>query len=160
MVDQVQMIALIKKVLMKLNPEYATKDAVDLVFGTGLVESQYEYIRQLNNGRARGFWQIEPDTAMDNIENFIKFRPALVMLCTKASGVPKCEWEKPNKKGWDYILESNIAAGIIHCRIKYRRIPKPLPKTLDGMASYWKNHYNTYLGKGKKEDFINKWEKL
>jgi len=159
MVDQVQMKSLIRNVLNVLNPDYASDDAVDLVFGTGLVESEYTYIRQIN-GRARGFWQIEPDTAMDNVLNFVKYRPALIKLCSRATGTNVFQWENPQKETWDYILETNISAGIVHCRLKYRRIKEPLPSSLEGMAKYWKRWYNTYSGKGNKRDFINKWERL
>ena len=160
MVDSVQMKAFIKKVLNTLNPDYASSEAVDLVFGTGMVESNYTYIRQMGKGKARGFWQVEVDSALDNINSFIKFRPALLKLCSKASGIDQAEWTNPSSVRWNYILEGNMHAGIIHCRIKYRRVPDPLSMTVKGMAYYWKKYYNTKGGKGKEQDFIHKWEKL
>ena len=53
------------------------------------------------------------------------------------------------------VLEKNIAAGIVHCRLKYWRVPKKMPNTIEGMANYWKKYYNTEQGKGNPEHFID-----
>jgi hypothetical protein len=45
------------------------------------------------------------------------------------------------------------------CRIRYLRVPAPLPAPDDiqAMANYWKEHYNTPLGAGTPEEFLDKW---
>ena len=48
--------------------------AQQLVIGTAAVESGGEYIRQLNNGPARGFFQMEPNTHEDIWINYLAYR--------------------------------------------------------------------------------------
>jgi hypothetical protein len=45
-------------------------------------------------------------------------------------------------------------------RIHYMRVPAALPKAGDvsGQANYWKQYYNTPLGKGKPQEYIEKWQ--
>ena len=61
---------LIASTLKGMGRKYASKDAVSLVWATGLVESNYKYIRQIR-GPARGFFQIEPQTAASAVENYL-----------------------------------------------------------------------------------------
>ena len=58
------------------------------------------------------------------------------------------------------LLESNIAYALIMCRLKYRRVPKKLPKTVEGMANYWKKYFNSDLGKGDLKEFIERYENV
>ena len=44
------------------------------------------------------------------------------------------------------------------CRLKYKNVPKKLPKTVEGMANYWKKYFNSELGKGDPEEFIEKYK--
>ena len=41
----------------------------------------------------------------------------------------------------------------MHCRIKYWRIPKRMPTSVEGMSHYWKDYYNAG-GKGNSEEFV------
>ena len=68
-----------------------------------------------------------------------------------------------NHKGYAYsrsknptrdALEKNIAAGIVHERLKYWRVPKKMPNSLEGQADYWKKYYNSESGAGSPEHFI------
>jgi hypothetical protein len=45
------------------------------------------------------------------------------------------------------------------CRVRYIRATPPLPSQddLQGLANYWKQHYNTPLGAGTPEEFLAKW---
>lgn len=45
-------------------------------------------------------------------------------------------------------------------RLKYKRIPEPIPSTVEGRAEYWKEHYNTVLGKGTVEEYIKNAKKV
>ena len=51
-----------------------SKDAVLLVYRTGEAESGYRHLEQVK-GPAVGFFQVEPDTIDDTIDNYLKFRP-------------------------------------------------------------------------------------
>jgi len=144
---------LIRRVLAPFGNGFAADKAVRLVLATGLVESNYKYITQLNNGPAKGFWQVEPDTALDNCISYLAFRPDLLGTCSSTTYVPIVCWDGKNNY-WEEILESNIAAGIVHCRLKYRRVQDPLPGTIEEMAEYWKKFYNTTKGAGDTYHFI------
>ena len=137
-----------------------SQEAENLIFGTGLIESNYDYLRQWNDGVACSWWQIEPGMtgALDNIKNYLKYRPKLIETCSQAALVdPKYFSSGVSEKEIAFLLETNISYAIIHCRLKYRRVPKKLPKTIEGMGEYWKQFYNSELGKGKSSEFIEKY---
>ena len=120
-----------------MGDKFASDSAVTLITETGLVESRYVYLRQLGDGPARSFWQIEPATCIDNLQHYLK------------------HWQNYGEKLWEKILEENLSAAIIHCRLKYWRVPKRMPDSLEGRASYWKKYYNTDQGKGTEEKYID-----
>ncbi len=57
------------------------------------------------------------------------------------------------------MLEYNPLLSIIFCRLKYRLIPEPIPKTLEAQAQYWKTYYNTSAGKGTVDHYIKLYKK-
>ncbi len=152
MVDSNQMRDIIHGVINLLGAKYADQRALELVYNTGLVESKYVYLKQMK-GPARGFFQCEPHNAVDICDNYLKYRDSLMK---KVAEVCMLDWKyflKPNEDDWRFILTTNIAAQIIFCRLHYRRVPKPLPRTLEDQALYWKKYYNTAKGKGTPEHF-------
>ena len=160
MISISQIRSLVDDTCSKMGEKYASPEAVDLVLSTGIVESRYEYIRQMGDGPARSFWQVEPASAVDNCQHYLKYRSDLMKSCAKASLVDVKYWQIYDEELWSEILEKNIASGIVHCRLKYRRVPKKLPSTLEGQAKYWKKYYNTESGKGDPEhyvDLVKKW---
>jgi hypothetical protein len=44
-------------------------------------------------------------------------------------------------------------------RVHYLRRPEPIPTDLTGQAEYWKKWYNTYLGAGTVEEYIENYKK-
>ena len=146
--------SLISDTCEKMGAKFASESAIDLVLATGIVESRYEYIRQMGEGPARSFWQVEPATCVDNLAHYLKHRPELMRKCAEASMVDLKHWQNYDEKVWADILEKNIAAGIIHCRLKYWRVPKKMPNSIEGQADYWKKYYNSELGKGDPEHFV------
>ena len=92
-----------------MGEKFASKDAVKLVVATGIVESRYEYIRQLGDGPARSFWQVEPATCVDNLAHYLKHRPKLMKRCAEASVVDIKHWQNFEENVWEEILEKNIA---------------------------------------------------
>ena len=153
MVDKKQMRGIINDVLQKLGEKYADSKALDLVYNTGLVESKYVYLKQVK-GPAVGFFQIEPWVGVSTCNDYLKFRESLMK---KVAEVCLLDWKyflEPKEDEWRYILTTNIAAQIVFCRLHYRRVPKPLPRTLEEQASQWKQFYNTAKGKGTPEHFM------
>ena len=154
MIDIPEIRDLVLRTLTKLGPKYASSDAIDLLIGTAIIESRFKYIKQLGDGPASGFWQVESDTALDNNLNWLRFRPKTMDRCVVATYIPKRYWVKGTKADWRFLLKTNITAGIVHARIKYYRSPLAIPKTLKGQAEYWKKIYNTEQGAGDPKEYV------
>jgi hypothetical protein len=125
--------------------------AEQLVLGTGIQESLLVYRQQLGGGPARGLFQMEPQTHDDCWENYLRFRNALadkVRQTLDAGQQPVADTMQVNDR---------YAAAM--CRIRYLRVTQSLPAAHDiqAMATYWKAHYNTPLGAGTPEEFLEKW---
>ena len=124
-----------------------SKASMRLVIGTGIVESGFHHLHQVN-GPALGFYQMEPATYHDIWGNYLLFKLPLA--------------QKLNAFNLDYKDEKQLVWNLKYasamCRIHYLRVKKPLPDNDDilGMAHYWKDYYNTRLGKGTVDDFLNK----
>ena len=140
--------------LLAMGDRFYSKHASDLVFETGLVESRYEYIKQLGSGPARSFWQIEPDTAVDNIKNYLAYREIDTEKMAEASYLSVQTWQSENPRMWENLLHYTLNCGIIHCRLKYWRVPEKLPTTLEEREKYWKQWYNSGKGKGTESHYI------
>ena len=58
-------------------------------------------------------------------------------------------------------LENNDKYAAAMAGIHYMRVAAPLPKAGDviAQANYWKQYYNTSLGKGKPHEYVEKWKK-
>ena len=122
--------------------------AENLVCGTAYQESGLRWLRQLENGPARGVYQMEPATHKDLWDNYLTFRAGLnALVCEYLADLP----DKVSQ------LQTNLAYATIMCRIHYLRQPDPLPEAndIEGLAHYWKQFYNTPLGKGTVSEFIH-----
>lgn len=133
--------------------------AAILLLGTAVQESRLTHLKQLNDGPALGVYQIEPSTHDDIWKNYLNRRLA---LAEKVRGFAcKRLWQNLSME-----LVGNLFYATAIARIHYKRVPEPLPAAtdLEGLAQYWKDHYNTYKGKGTPEEFITnlkkaiKWE--
>ena len=108
----------------------------------------------MGDGPARSCWQVEAATCVDNLAHYLKHRKKLMLKCAEASVVDIKHWQNFDEILWEDILEKNIAAGIVHCRLKYWRVPKKMPTSVEGQANYWKKYYNSELGAGSVEHYI------
>lgn len=126
--------------------------ATNLLLGTAAQESRLQYLRQLGGGPALGLWQMEPATYDDHWWSYLRPRPELRYAVVEAGGlkddIPPVE-----------ALKFNLRYAAAMARVHYLRVPEPLPDPDDtpAMARYWKDHYNTHLGHGTVEQFINSW---
>ena len=98
MVSIKQMRSLIERTCNVMGEKYASKSAVDMVLATGIIESRYEYITQMNDGPAKSFFQVEPATAVDNLVHYLKHRPELMQKCAEASVVDLKYWQTYDEK--------------------------------------------------------------
>jgi hypothetical protein len=122
--------------------------AEELVIGTIAKESHLLKWDKQICGPAVGACQMEPETEYDIWHRWLfPRRPDLVTLITSICGATG-----PNPARLRYDLIYNI----IMCRLRYYRVPEPLPESHDvqALADYWKIHFNTYKGKGKPEEFV------
>ena len=87
MISISQVKSLVRETCNKMGSKFASDDAINLVVATGIVESRYEYLRQMGDGPARSFWQVEPATCVDNLAHYLKHRPKLMQKCAEASFV-------------------------------------------------------------------------
>lgn len=131
--------------------ELGGRAAEQLLLGTAIQESLLIHRRQLGNGPARGLFQMEPATHHDCWVSFLEFRPPLaekVRQTLQAGQEPEAS-----------VLEVNDRYAAAMCRIRYRRVPQDMPAADDiaAMANYWKQHYNTPLGAGTPDEFLEKW---
>ena len=59
-------------------------------------------------------------------------------------------------------LTNDLSYSVAMARLKYWRDPEPLPQAgdIEGLAHYWKDHYNSHLGKGTVEEFIENYQRF
>lgn len=155
--NQKQIRYLIHETLKKMG--MWSEQAEELVFLTGLVESGYKYIYQIGSGIARSFWQVEAATAKDCLDNYLIYRKNHLNNFCKAIQKRPDDILGMTEGDLRELLWHDIAAGITFCRIKYRRVPSPLPDDLEGMGKYWKKFYNTEHGAGTVSHFLEIAEK-
>ena len=137
----------IRLALSKIN--LCSPSAEELVLGTAIVESGLTYLRQWGDGPALGLWQVEPSTQNDLYTNFLNYRPEL--------GSALMKLRAPNLS-MDENLATNLMYGAAVCRLCYYRKPDALPEAgdIEGQAAFWKQHYNTPLGKGTVTKYVYK----
>lgn len=131
-----------------------SESAEELVFLTGLVESKYKYIKQIGTGPARSFWQVEPSTARDSIDNYLKYREKRLGSIANIMRISPEDLLDMSEHELGIALWSDMVAGIVFCRLKYWRVPHKIPSSTIGLARYWKKWYNTDGGAGTVSHFI------
>lgn len=122
--------------------------AEELLMLTAATESLCgKYLHQVG-GPALGIYQMEPATHSDIWNNYLKYKGGLAP-----------EVAKYGRSSAD--LAGNLYYATAMARIHYLRRPERLPSAIDidGLAQYWKDHYNTYLGSGKVEKAIQNYQK-
>lgn len=129
--------------------------AVNLLLGTAAQESHMgKYFKQIK-GPAVGVFQMEPATHHDIWVNFLEYKGGkryteiLKQLC------------KPYPPEADNMFW-HLRYAALMCRMHYYRRPEPLPDAddIEGLAHYWKDHYNTHQGKGTVEEFVENYHRF
>lgn len=126
-----------------------TPAAEQLVMATAMAESGVFFIQQVGRGPARGFFQMEPVTHDDIWERYLSRKP---MLLADLKALIMRDMDLHDQ------LRGNLFYAAAMSRIFYLRFKEPLPEANDwpAMASYWKRYYNTHLGAGSEEGFLQK----
>lgn len=133
--------------------------AEQLVIGTIWQESRGEYIKQLGGGPALGLAQMEPATHDDIWRNYLAYKRTLANNITELASM-QCLGDGMMPDANELIGNLNYAVAM--CRVHYLRVKAPLPKAGDvaGMAAYWKQYYNTPLGAGTAQEFVEHFPNL
>lgn len=127
--------------------------AEQLVIGTIWQESRGKYIKQLGGGPALGLAQMEPATHDDIWCNYLAYKLTLASGITELVSMQSLDDDMlPDGNE----LMGNLNYAVAMCRVHYLRVKAPLPKAgdVEGMAAYWKQYYNTPLGAGKPQEFV------
>ena len=147
---------LVTHILNAMGHPYISPDAVSLVIRTCVYESDLFHLRQVGTGPARGFPQIELDTAKDILDRYLgrQDKADLRAKVHALIGFDPCVLAQDDYM-LDLHLQGNMILGIICARLKYGMIPEPLPSKDDREAQggYYAKYYNTAKGKGTAEGF-------
>lgn len=108
-----------------------------LVYGTGLLESNYLALKQVH-GPALGYWQMQPDTHAD-IKKWLNLRMNSALLDRLLAS---CYYTALPSD--DQTLVHNMRYACLLSRLQYFRVKTPLPRSDDaeGLAKYYILHYN------------------
>jgi len=128
--------------------------AEQLLLGTAMQESDLIHRRQLGNGPGRSYFQMEPATHDDIWKNFLAFKKDLAAKVARFLTSPAADRIDE--------LEKNDRYACAMARVHYFRVSEALPAAddIEGMARYWKRHYNTGQGQGRVEQYVAKWRKV
>jgi hypothetical protein len=112
-----------------------------LMLGTALIESNLEFLKQVEGGPALGIYCIEPATHND-VKRYLN-RPDKDKL--KERCLATCFY---TGFGSDDALVHNLRYAVIIARIKYFQQREKIPEANNaaGMAGYHKKYYNTAKG--------------
>lgn len=124
---------------------YYTHDSANLILGTIAQESAYGKYRKQINGPALGICQMEPETFNDICKNYLKYHQDIIERIKSVCHVNVLS--APD-------MISNDQLAICMCRVHYLRQKGAIPTTIEGYAKYWKQWYNTPLGKGTEIEFV------
>lgn len=122
----------------------------NIVCGTGLVESNFQYEKQIGGGGALGYFQCEPATYR-SVKIFLENKMNQTLMREILAAM---HWDKLPSDPDILTFDAKFAA--IICRIHYLRIKEELPEASDpaAMCNFYKKYYNTPLGKATFEKAI------
>lgn len=132
---------------------FASASAVELLLGTAATESGFSHLVQMKGGPAVGIYQTEPHTFLDLQANYLNSRRELAGRVRSLMASVPAEREQ---------LIGNLFFATAIARLVYWRSPVKLaaPGDVAGHARVWKQVYNTPLGAGRTDDFINAYQRL
>lgn len=158
----------IRLVLHILGPKFESEAAVNLLVGTAIQETNLDHLVQVS-GPALGFYQIEPKTYDDLMLNyFFRGMPWEILSQQNAERRMRREMYLNLVTGFESSfppkikqLEGDMYYQTAVARFIYWRIPHSLPAANDlpGLAAYWKQYWNTPMGAGTEQQFIDNWNR-
>lgn len=113
------------------------------------------YNKQIR-GPAVSPWQVEPVTAKDVLIRYYGRKPH--MMDNLISLVSEDYNAEDVYYNLEHLMLTNVKFACAIARGKYLLVPASIPDSIDGAAWYWKQHYNTHLGKGTVKSALSKWK--
>lgn len=132
-----------------------------LLLGTAMAESGCEHTTQIGGGPARGYWQMEPDTARDIYRRFLLTSPQRQQIRNQIDALRAFVGSFTSLGGEYYIggeIGVNTRLACALARVRYMYDPDPIPTTTEDQAVYWKRVYNTEAGAGTVEEYVEAWD--
>ena len=111
------------------------------------------YASLQKNILAIGPYQMQPATHDDIWENYLPSHPNLLEWLIEICAIPP-QLCLPRKKPPANFMLYNLYYATAMARIHYRRVPEPVPSTLELQAEYYKKYYNTSGGKATIDEYI------
>lgn len=134
-----------------IDSRMSSPEAKKLLLGTACAESQLTYITQLNDGIARGLYQMEPATYKDICNWLEKYKGQ-----DFKNKIIYCIYEEMYREIPEVTqLIYNLRLQTIFARLHYWRVSDPIPEATPLQAAYWKKFYNTAQGAGTVQHYIN-----
>lgn len=131
-----------------------------LLMGTAAAESLLRHRRQIgfsmeNPNGAWGLWQTEQHAVADSVRYLARRRDVLAAATRFAPSVAEamCAGALPRM----HMIRDDDRLAVLFARLHYLRVAEAVPDDLRGQAGYWKKYYNTRLGKGTVEGYMDKW---
>lgn len=118
-------------------------NAMDMIIETAVAETGLGMIEDKTVGAGMGITQFDKIPFEDIKDRNMKLRPKIL----KDLGVDI------NLVHWDDLRYNQFLA-LLFTRLLYWLKGDPIPKTIEERAAYWKLHYNTKLGKGTVEHYL------
>jgi hypothetical protein len=148
MINPNQFINLILEPALRATNTYSI-DSMHLMAVTLYVESKFTHLKQLPNGPALGFGEIEMPTYLDCARYLEKNNPTLlnaILKYVERSTLPK---NPVNIMG-------DLSLNVLIARVKYWMLKEPIPsyKDVSSQAQFYKRFYNTGAGAATPELFI------
>ena len=143
--------------LEEVEKGYYSEHAVELLVGTAAHESHLgKWLRQVK-GPALGIYQMEPATHQSLWQHHLRFRPDVARVVRSMASQRAC---KADGSIADNELIHNLMYATALARVRYRSAKGAIPDTLAGQAGYWKRWYNTPLGKGTVQKYMEDYERF
>lgn len=133
-----------------------------LLAGTAAAESLLRYRRQIgfsdaNPRGAWGLWQTEQHAVGDSLRYLRRrtdVQDAAVRFAPRMAEALLIE-----TLPLLHLIRDDDRVAVTFARLHYLRVAESVPDDLRGQAGYWKRYYNTRLGKGTVEVYIEKWKR-
>lgn len=123
-------------------------NAMHLMMCTALVESKLTHVKQIPDGPALGFMQVEWSTYKDCVR-YLKDEPGL-------SNKILTHLDRVTFPAYPHVVMADITLNVLIARVKYWMQPEPLPsyKDVERLALYYETYYNGNPEVDKTPEFI------